>query len=63
MFIKAVRWYVAMHMLFHRQTDVGMQESEGGFCSDIRTACDADDTNYANLRADLSREVDRFNDS
>ena len=59
-FIRAVSWYVAMNMLFHRQTDVGMQETEGGFRSDIRIACDLDDIDYADLRADLNREVDRF---
>ena len=49
-----------MNMLFHRQTDVGMQETEGGFRSTMRTASDPDDIDYADLRADLNREVDRF---
>ena len=60
MFNKAIRWYVAMNMLFHRQTDIGMQETEGGFRSDIRTACDPDDIDYADLRADLNRELNKF---
>ena len=61
-FIRAVRWNNAMNMLFHRQTDVGMQDTESWFRSDIRTACDPDDIDLADLRADLSREDDRFTD-
>ena len=49
-----------MNMLFHRQTEAGMQETEGRFRSEIRTTCDPDDIDYAELRAGLNREVDRF---
>ena len=49
-----------MNILFHRQTDVGVQETEGGFRSRVFTACDVGDIDYADLRADLDREVDQF---
>jgi hypothetical protein len=26
---RAIRWYVAMNVLFHRQTEIGLQETEG----------------------------------
>ena len=49
-----------MNVLFHRQTDVGLQETEGGFRTEVFTASDASDIDYADLRADLNREVERF---
>ncbi len=49
-----------MNVLFHRQTDVGMQETEGGFRTQVFTACDSSDIEYADMRVDLDREVDRF---
>ena len=49
-----------MNILFHRQTDVGVQETEGGFRSRVFTACDVGDIDYAELRADLNREVEQF---
>ena len=52
---KAIRWYVAMNILFHRQTDIGMQETGGRFRSDVYTACDPDDTDYADLQTDINR--------
>ena len=60
MFNRAIRWYASMNVLFHRQTDIGMQETEGGFRTEIFTACDPTDIDYADLRADLIREVERF---
>ena len=49
-----------MNVLFHRQTDIGMQETEGGFRTQIFTACDPTDIDYADVRANLIREVERF---
>jgi hypothetical protein len=49
-----------MNVLFHRQTDAGMQETEGGFRTQVFTAGDSTDIEYADLRVDLDREVDRF---
>ena len=60
MFDRAIRWYVSMNALFHRQTDAGVQETEGGFRSRMFTACDVSDIDYADLRADMEREVDQF---
>ena len=57
---RSIRWYVTMNVLFHRQTDVGLQETEGGFRTEVFTASDASDIDYAELRADLNREVERF---
>ena len=37
-----------------------MQETEGGFRSRVFTACDVSDIDYADLCADLDREVDQF---
>jgi hypothetical protein len=55
-FDSAIRWYVSMYALFHRQTDVGLQETEGGFRTQVYTA----DVDYAAIRAELNREVERF---
>jgi hypothetical protein len=56
----AIRWYVSMNILFRRQTDIGVQETEGGFRSWVFTACDVSDIDYAVLHPDLNREVDQF---
>lgn len=60
MFDRAIRWYVSMNALFHRQTDIGVQETEGGFRSQMATAADVNDINYDELSAELNREVERF---
>ena len=49
-----------MNVLFHRQSEVGLQETEGGFRTQVFTASDPADIEYADLRADLNREVERF---
>jgi len=49
-----------MNVLFHRQSEVGLQETEGGFRTQMFTASDPTDIDYAGLRADLNREVERF---
>jgi hypothetical protein len=49
-----------MNVLFHRQSEAGMQETEGGFRTQIFTAMDSTDIDFAALRADLDSEVDRF---
>jgi hypothetical protein len=59
-FGSAIRWYVSMSALFHRQTDVGLQETEGGFRTQVYTATDPADIDYAAVRAELNREVERF---
>jgi hypothetical protein len=55
----AIRWYVSMHALFHRQTDAGLQETEGGFRTQVYTATDSADVDYAAVRAELNRDVER----
>ena len=60
MFDSAIRWYVSMDALFHRQTDIGLQETEGGFRTSVFTAFDPADIDYGDLRAELEREVERF---
>jgi TusA-related sulfurtransferase len=59
-FDSAIRWYVCMYALFHRQTDVGLQETEGGFRTHVYTATDPADVDYAAVRAELNRDVERF---
>jgi hypothetical protein len=59
-FDSAIRWYVSMYALFHRQTDVGLQETEGGFRTQVYTATDPADVDYAAVRAELNRDVERF---
>jgi hypothetical protein len=49
-----------MNVLFHRHSDVGLQETEGGFRTRVFTATDPIDIDYADLHAELAREVDRF---
>jgi hypothetical protein len=49
-----------MNALFHRQADVGLQETEGGFRTQVYTATDLADVDYAAVRAELNREVERF---
>jgi hypothetical protein len=49
-----------MNVLFHRQSDAGMQETEGGFYTQLFTVLDATDIDLTTLRTDLDGEVDRF---
>jgi hypothetical protein len=51
---------VITNVLFHRQPDAGMQETEGGFCTQLFTMLDATDVNLTALRTDLDGEIDRF---
>jgi hypothetical protein len=59
-FGSAIRWYVSMDALFHRQSDAGVQETEGGFRTQVFMAFEPADIDYADVRADLEREVGRF---
>jgi hypothetical protein len=59
-FDSAIRWYVSMDALFHRQSDAGVQETEGGFRTQVFTALDPADIDFADVRAELDREVERF---
>jgi hypothetical protein len=43
------------YALFHRQTDVGLQETEGGFRTQVYTVTDRADIDYAGVRAELNR--------
>jgi hypothetical protein len=56
----AIRWYVSMYALFRRQTDIGLHETEGGFRTQVYTATDPADIDYAAVRAELNREVEKF---
>jgi hypothetical protein len=49
-----------MNVLFHRQSDAGMQETEGGFYTQLFTSLDAADMDLTALRTDLDSELDRF---
>jgi hypothetical protein len=49
-----------MNVLFHRQSDAGMQETEGGFYTQLFTAMDTTDIDLTALRTDLDGELDRF---
>jgi predicted glycoside hydrolase/deacetylase ChbG (UPF0249 family) len=59
-FSSAIRWYVTMYALFHRQSDVGLKETEGGFRTQMYTATDPADIDYDSVRAELNRKVERF---
>jgi hypothetical protein len=59
-FDSAIRWYVSMDTLFHRQSDAGVQETEGGFRTQVFTALDPADIDFADVRAELDSEVERF---
>jgi hypothetical protein len=43
-----------MYALFHRQSDVGLQETEGGFRTQVYTATDPADIDYDSVRAELN---------
>jgi hypothetical protein len=32
---RIISWYVAMNVLFHRQTEIGLQETEGGIQTQV----------------------------
>jgi hypothetical protein len=49
-----------MNVLFHRQSDAGMQETEVGFYTQLFTSLDAADIDLTALRTDLDGELDRF---
>jgi hypothetical protein len=51
---------VSIYALFHRQTDVGLQETEGGFRTQVYMAADPADIDYGAVRAEINREVERF---
>ena len=55
-----MRWHVSMNVLFHRHTESGVQETEGGFRTQIFPAMDPADIDYTALRADLNREVEQY---
>jgi hypothetical protein len=57
---RAIRWYVIMNVLFHRQSDAGMQETEGGFYTQLFTAMDTTDVDLTTIRIDLDGELYRF---
>jgi hypothetical protein len=57
---RAIRWYVTMNVLFLSQSEAGMQETEGGFRTQLFTAMDNTDIDFAAFRADLDTEVERF---
>jgi hypothetical protein len=57
---RAIRWYVAMNVLFHRQTEIGLQETEGGIHTQVFSTSDVADIAYDDLRADLDRQIDNF---
>jgi predicted glycoside hydrolase/deacetylase ChbG (UPF0249 family) len=42
------------------QTDVGLQETKGRFFTQAYTATDPADIDYAAVRAELNRKVERF---
>jgi hypothetical protein len=56
---RAIRWYMVMNV-FHRQSEARMQETEGSFHTQLFTAMDNTDIDFAALRADLDTEVERF---
>jgi hypothetical protein len=49
-----------MDALFHRQSDAGVQETEGSFRMQVCTAFDLADIDFADVRAELDREIERF---
>jgi hypothetical protein len=49
-----------MYALFLRQSDFGLQETEGGFRTQVYTATDPADMDYDAVRAELNCEVERF---
>jgi hypothetical protein len=49
-----------MNVLFHRHTDIGVQQTEGGFRTDVFTAFDTADIDYTDLQAQLSRQIETF---
>jgi hypothetical protein len=55
-----IRWYVSMYALFYLQTDVGLQETEDGFRTQVYTATDPANVDYAAVRVELNREIERF---
>jgi hypothetical protein len=57
---RAIRWYVAVNVLFHRQTEIGLQETEGGIHTQVFSTSDVADIAYDDLRADLDRQIDYF---
>jgi hypothetical protein len=59
-FSSAIRWCVLMETLFHRQSDAGVQETEGSFRMQVFSAFDSADIDFAHVRAALDREIERF---
>jgi hypothetical protein len=49
-----------MNVLFHHQSDTGVQETEGGFYSQLFTALDATNVDLTAVQTDLDGELDRF---
>lgn len=47
-------------VLFHRDSDIDIQETKGGFYTQLFTTLDAEDINLTALRTDLDGELDRF---
>jgi hypothetical protein len=49
-----------MNVLFHRQSDADIQETDGGFYTQLFTAMDTTDIYLSAIRTDLDGELDRF---
>jgi hypothetical protein len=57
---RAIRWYVSTDMNFFRESEIGIQQTDGRFHTNIETAGDISDVDLGQLQADLEAQLDRF---
>ena len=57
---RAIRWYVSTDMKFFRESEIGIQQTDGRFHTNIETAGDISDVDLAQLQSSLEAQLDRF---
>jgi hypothetical protein len=50
---RVIRWYVSTDMNFFRESEIGIQQTDGRFHTNIETAGDISDIDLDQLPADL----------
>jgi hypothetical protein len=57
---RAIRWYVSTDMNCFRESEIGFQQTDGRFHTNIQAADDISDVDLGQLQTDLEAQLDRF---
>ena len=59
-YFRSIRWYVSADMTFFRDSEVGLQRTDGRFHTSMQTAGDIVDLDIDEIQTDLEGQLDRF---